>query len=80
MDLSQYRDIFGAPRTGLHAYRLFDIAIVDAFSTILVAIIISALTPYSFVSVLITLFAAGIVAHRLFHVNTTIGILLFGKL
>jgi hypothetical protein len=80
MDLSQYRNIFGAPRTGVHSYRWFDLAVVDVAATILVAIIISALADISLVYTLIALFATGIIAHRLFHVNTTISTLIFGKL
>lgn len=34
-DLSKYKDIFGKPMTGLHKYRIFDIAVVDVAATIL---------------------------------------------
>jgi hypothetical protein len=80
MDLPQYRNIFGPPRTGWHSYRLFDLAIVDVIGTILVAIIISALTDVSLAYAMIALFTTGIIAHRVFHVNTTVGTLIFGKL
>lgn len=39
--LSYYKDIFGAPNTGIHSYRLFDIAIVDLLFTILVSYLIT---------------------------------------
>ncbi len=33
--LCKYSEIFGAPRTGAHAYRVFDLAIVDIVFTLL---------------------------------------------
>ena len=39
--LCPYKYIFGEPNTGVHKYRILDIAIVDVFSTILVSYIIS---------------------------------------
>ena len=35
MPLSDYKDIFGKPGEGGHAYRIFDIAIVDVIFTII---------------------------------------------
>ena len=42
MRLCQYRDIFGAPREGIHAYRIpyVDMAAVDVLLTIALAIVI----------------------------------------
>jgi len=31
-----FANIFGAPRTGVHAYRIFDVAVVDFGLTVLV--------------------------------------------
>ena len=39
--LSNFSDIFGAPRTGLHAYRLFDVAVVDLAATHVFSLILS---------------------------------------
>jgi hypothetical protein len=39
--LSEYKDIFGAPNTGAHSYRLFDVAIVDLVLTIFIAYVIT---------------------------------------
>ena len=42
--LSEYKDIFGAPNTGVHSYRLFDVAIIDLALTIAVAYLITYMT------------------------------------
>ena len=88
MSLCQYKDIFGKPGEGAHQYRVFDIAIVDTFMTIIIAILISLLINYvynfdyvyipitsCFISII--LFIIGIFMHRLFCVRTTIDKLLF---
>lgn len=41
MKLCEYKNIFGEPNTGIHSYRIFNIAIVDTLATIVVAIIIT---------------------------------------
>ena len=41
MSFCKYKNIFGEPNTGLHSYRIFDIAVVDAVSTIILAVILS---------------------------------------
>lgn len=71
-----YRNLFGAVGTGLHSYRVFDVAIVDVLLTVLAAYVIS-LWGYSFRRTLIVLFLTGIVLHRLFCVRTTVDRLLF---
>jgi len=77
IDLCQYRNIAGAPGTSYHAYRLFNISMVDVIGTALMAVLFS----YCFnISILISLaifFGAGIVAHRLFCVRTTFDKILF---
>jgi hypothetical protein len=35
--LCKYKDMFGKPNTGVHKYRLFNIAVVDVLATIAVA-------------------------------------------
>lgn len=74
---SKYKDIFGKPNEGAHSYRIFDIAIVDVISTIIVGIIISYFGHYKLWKVLAILFLAGILLHRLFCVRTTIDKWLF---
>jgi hypothetical protein len=77
MTLCKYSNIFGAPNTGSHKYRIFNIAIIDVIATIFVAFIISKTFKYNFKKVLVILFLLGIIAHRLFCVRTTIDKLLF---
>ena len=77
--LCKYKDIFGKVGTGVHAYRIFNIAIVDVLLTILAAFIIHLFIPkYHFSLILLILFLAGIVLHYIFCVRTTIDKLLFG--
>lgn len=71
------KDIFGKPGEGLHSYRIFNTAIVDALLTILLAFLISYFLSYKFIYILVFLFLSGIVLHRLFCVRTAIDKLLF---
>lgn len=77
MNLCKYKDIFGKPNTGVHSYRIFNIAIVDVLLTILVAFIIARLIKKPFWIVLLILFLLGIILHHLFCVKTTIDKLIF---
>jgi hypothetical protein len=72
-----YKNIFGAPNTGAHSYRIFNLAIVDIIMTIIGAYIISYFSKFSFYYTLAILFITGIILHRLFCVRTTIDKLLF---
>jgi len=74
----KYKNIFGEPNTGLHEYRILDIAIVDVILTIMVAFFINIYLPhYNVIVILIVLFLIGIISHRIFCVRTTIDKLLF---
>lgn len=55
MNLCKYNNIFGAVNTGLHSYRIFNIAIVDLFLTILAAKLISNITNIDFIFIIILL-------------------------
>jgi hypothetical protein len=75
----KYKDLFGKVDTGLHSYRICNIAIVDVLFTILGAYLINFLLPtYNYYFILLTLFLLGIILHRLFCVKTTIDKLIFG--
>ena len=78
MDLCQYSNILGAPKEGIHSYRIFNIAIIDLGLTIIATIIISYAFDYSVLMVFIILMIVGILLHKLFCVNTTITKLIFG--
>lgn len=74
----KYKNIFGKPNTGIHRYRIFNIAVADVIATIILAYVIHLYNPkYDVMIVLTILFISGIVLHRLFCVRTTIDKLLF---
>ena len=75
--LCKYKDILGKPNEGIHKYRIFNIAIVDVLLTIFVAFIISFFSKINFFIILILLFIAGIILHRIFCVRTTVDKILF---
>jgi hypothetical protein len=77
MDLCRYKDIFGRPREGAHAYRIFDIAVVDVAATVVVAFLISRVFGFSLWKSLVVLFIVGIISHRAFCVRTAVDKLLF---
>ena len=79
MDFCKYKNMFGKPNEGVHSYRIFNIAIVDVLLTIILGFIISLLTNYKLIYVLIFLFLLGIFMHRLFCVQTTIDKILFNN-
>jgi hypothetical protein len=80
MSLCKYKKLFGAPDTGVHSFRIFNIAVVDVLLTILVAFIIAKIFHFRFDITLIVFFILGIIAHRVFCVRTTIDKLLFPNL
>jgi hypothetical protein len=73
----QYKDILGKPNTGIHSYRIFNIAIADVLLTIIAAFLISYFFKFNFLLTLFILFLSGIILHRLFCVRTTVDKLLF---
>lgn len=77
LDLCRYKDIFGRPKEGAHAYRIFDIAVVDVTATVVVAYIIARFFGFVFWKSLVTLFLIGIISHRAFCVRTTVDKWLF---
>lgn len=86
--LKEYRNIFGAPNEGPHAIRVYNIALIDLFGTFLVALIISYFstkekTYYNltknFLINSVILLLLGIFFHRIFSVNTTLNMLIFGQ-
>jgi hypothetical protein len=77
IDLCKYKNIFGKPGEGAHSFRIFNIAVIDVLLTILLAFVISFLTGYNIMHVLLFTFIAGIISHRLFCVRTTIDKILF---
>ena len=74
---SQYKNIFGMPKEGAHSYRIMDIAVVDVIFTVFFGVVIAYFGKFDLWKVLIVLFVAGILAHRLFCVRTTVDRWLF---
>lgn len=67
-----YQNLFGKVGEGVHSIRIANIAVVDVLMTILVAYVVSLFLPFRFSYVLLFLFLAGIVLHRVFCVRTTV--------
>jgi hypothetical protein len=76
--LCGYKDVFGKPGTGFHSVRLFDVAILDVVGTVLLALAAARLTGAPIALAMVAMFALGIVAHRMFCVNTRVNVALFG--
>jgi len=70
MNLCKYRNIFGAPNTGVHSYRIFGLAFVDLAATLAAAYLIHLGTGYSYWKVAGAMVVLGVVVHRLFCVRT----------
>jgi hypothetical protein len=79
LDLCRYKDLFGRPREGAHAYRVFDIAVVDVAATVVVAYVIARVFGIAFWKSIVTLFIIGIISHRAFCVRTTVDKWVFPK-
>jgi hypothetical protein len=74
----KYNNIFGKVNTGVHSVRIWNLAIVDIAVVFVIASIIKSYFPhYNYTNILVILFVAGIVMHRLFCVRTTVDKLLF---
>jgi hypothetical protein len=75
--MCKYKDMFGAPKTGIHSNRMFNIAVWDVVMTLIGALIFYAVFKTNLLFTIIGFFIFGIVMHRLFCVRTTIDKLLF---
>lgn len=81
MDISlcPYKYIFGKPSEGFHSYRIFDISILDVIVVCIGAYFISYYYQLDYKITLFISFLIGIIAHRLFCVETKVDRLLFGQ-
>ena len=77
--LCEYSELIGKVGEGIHSYRLFNIAILDVIITMIGAYFLQKkfFSNYSYLQVLIVVFIAGIISHRIFCVRTTIDKMLF---
>ena len=79
MGLCKYKTIFGKEREGIHAIRIFDVAIVDVIFTFVAGYIIHVISGWNLLTITLALFLLGIITHRLFCVNTKLNVLIFGE-
>jgi len=77
--LCPYKDILGKPNTGVHSYRILNIAIVDVIATLLLAIIISFISKQNVLLIFCILIIISLFIHKLFCVDTTLTKLVFNK-
>jgi hypothetical protein len=77
MNLCKYKNILGAPNTGIHSYRVADFAVFDILLTIILAIFVSRIFKISLIYSIIIVFLLSIVIHRIFCVKTKMIRILF---
>ena len=76
--LCKYKDIFGAPNTGIHKqFRLFDIAMFDVASVFIGGIVLGYYMKWNIPITILGFFLLGIILHRAFCVRTTVDKWLF---
>jgi hypothetical protein len=76
MNLCKYKNVLGEPGKGVHSIRLFGVAIVDVIMTFILAWVINLFVKTNYLVVLLFCFSLGIILHKIFCVDTTIGNLL----
>ena len=77
LDLCKYKNLFGPPGKGIHAFKIYGISVWDTLITLIGAIIIAWLAKWSYLYTIIGVFITGIIVHRLFCVRTAVDKLLF---
>ena len=77
MSKCPYKNLFGKLGTGIHSYRIYDIAYLDIMVTVIGAFILSRILRTPFLYTLIVFFIFGIIIHRLLCVRTTVDKFLF---
>ena len=69
-NLCKYKHIFGVPGQGIHSYKIFNIAFIDLFFTLLFAYYISYIYSTSFLLISLLLLVLSYFVHKLFCVKT----------
>ena len=77
IDLCKYKDLFGIPGEGIHAFKIFGISVWDTLITITCALLIAWTMGWCYWKTVIGVFLLGIVVHRLFCVRTAVDKMLF---
>jgi protein-S-isoprenylcysteine O-methyltransferase Ste14 len=82
MDLCKHKDIFGKPNEGSHSTRIpgINVSASDTFAVLIIGLLISWFSGYSYLGVIGVIFISGIIAHRSFCVRTTVDRVLFPNL
>ena len=70
MNLCKYKNIFGVPGTGVHAWKFEGTSLFDYFATIILAMITTKITKVPLVITTIVMFLLGIFLHYIFCVPT----------
>jgi hypothetical protein len=70
MNLCKYKNIFGVPGKGIHAWKFHGTSLADYFLTIIAAFIITYFTKIPLVITTIVLFLLGIFFHYIFCLET----------
>jgi hypothetical protein len=78
VDLCKYKNLFGPPGTGIHAFKIFGISVWDTLITVALAFLIAWVTNWSYLYTLIGVFITGIIIHRLLCVRTAVDKMIFG--
>ncbi len=84
MNLCKYKDVLGVPKQGFHSKRFYGYAINDVLGTFFIAFLITIIFYrknflINFIIISLLLFILAILLHRLFCVNTTLNVQIFGK-
>ena len=77
LDLCKYKDLFGIPGQGIHAFKIFGISIWDTLIVLPFAIFFAWVANWSYSYTIVGFYILGIIVHRLFCVRTTVDKLLF---
>lgn len=80
--LCRFRDVFGVPGQGVHRVRVFGLAAVDLIGTLVVALVVARwmrLGVTGCIIAIVAAFALGVLAHRLFCVDTALNVRMFGR-
>ena len=70
--LCKYRNMFGAPNTGIHAHRFMGLAVVDVIMTVVFAVFLSQMFQFHVLYAILGMFLLGVVMHRMFCVRTMV--------
>jgi hypothetical protein len=68
--LSKYKDIFGAPGTGIHRYRFMGVALVDTVMTIILAMLLTHFFKVPLDLSIIFMLVISLLIHMVFGVET----------